>query len=95
MYEQLRNKGREDSINREFKPSFMFNEVKSAVEGLIEYHECQIEHFILLTEEADWEKLNMGMEFNVISEKLMLQLIDECYKSLMAIEHWLEDVIYE
>ena len=34
MYKPLRSKELEDSINREFKPTFMYKDVQSAVAGM-------------------------------------------------------------
>jgi hypothetical protein len=55
------------------------NQLKSAVEGLIKFHEDRIDNMI------------KNLENNVIV--VGLEMIIHEYESIMAIEHWLEDVI--
>jgi hypothetical protein len=63
---------------------FDYEDLKSAVAGLIKFHEDRIEELIKLieTSEANFEEVN-----------ITLNLIKFEYESIMAIEHWLEDVI--
>ena len=65
-------------------PFFDKDDVKSAVAGLIKFHEDRIEELIRLIEisDANFEEMN-----------ITLNLIKFEYESIMAIEHWLEDVI--
>ena len=98
MCELLRNKGLEDSINRDSKPSFMYKDVKSAVEGLIKYHEDVIESLIEIMKmkfiksrcnyklTSDNTKVYTGIQGTLAS-------LHREYSAINAIELWLEDVI--
>jgi len=56
---------------------------KSAVEGLIKFHEDRIEIAIVELEGEPWHP----------TMKSVFDFIDYEYESIIAIEHWLEDVI--
>jgi hypothetical protein len=57
-------------------------DIKSAVEGLIQFHEDRIKKLKTLIKESEGEL------------KIRRQLLlDDEKESIMAIEHWLEDVI--
>jgi len=69
-------------------PHVLLDNVKSAVTGLIKFHEDRIEKIIHQLE-TTWEKdVNL---YSSIEDELEKILSD--YESIMAIEHWLEDVI--
>jgi len=59
------------------------DDIKSAVEGLIKFHEDRIEE--LIKDVKDFR--------TVYWEDIILAMIKIEYESIMAIEHWLEDVI--
>ena len=70
---------------------FLFNEndLKSAVDGLIQFHEDRIEETIFVLKEA-YNKMGIKDPKFVRDQ---VRIIEQHYESIMAIEHWLEDVI--
>ena len=58
---------------------FKVVDVKSAVEGLIKFHEDKINYLLKDCTEDDW--------------LITLTFVEEEYESIMAIEKWVEDVI--
>jgi len=72
---------------RDMIPAYTEDDIKSAVAGLIKFHEDRIEELIeRIVEYSDWS----------ISDETYCDLLREIkkeYESIMAIEHWLEDVI--
>jgi hypothetical protein len=60
---------------------YKYGDIKSAVAGLIKFHEDKIEKLV--------ESLKLEKKWS----KLILNYIEIEYESIMAIEHWLEDVI--
>jgi hypothetical protein len=63
---------------------YKVEDVKFAVEGLIKFHEDRIEKYI-----KDLEEYEFGKDWLMV----YINWIDKEYESIMAIEHWLEDVI--
>jgi hypothetical protein len=67
-------------------------DIESAVEGLIKFHEDRIEWFIYC---LSCEKPDKNYD-DECTEKRIANLLEKIkieYESIMAIEHWLEDVI--
>jgi hypothetical protein len=60
-------------------------DIKSAVEGLIQFHEDRIEELIKEMQNED--------KYELLITSVISKIIDIEYESIMAIEHWLEDVI--
>jgi len=77
MCEPLRGKRYQQSDEIEIKY------VKSAVEGLIKYHEERIEIAIETIEGEPYHPTMRGV----------LDFINHEYNALMQIEHWMEDVL--
>jgi len=70
---------KEDTKLYGFKPE----DIKSAVAGLIKFHEDRIEELI---KKLKKEKIPIWYHFTI-------EEIKHHYESIMAIEHWLEDMI--
>ena len=60
-------------------------DIKSAVDGLIKFHEDKIEALIKEMQNED--------KYELLITSVISKIIDIEYESIMAIEHWLEDVI--
>jgi len=75
-----------------FEPnSYTKEQIKSAVEGLIKFHEDRIEELIYKL-----ETIKIGIKDNQLTwgqSDEMWSEINFHFESIMAIEHWLEDVI--
>jgi hypothetical protein len=64
-------------------------DLKSAVAGLIKFHEDRIEELI-----KEWCSIDIFIDrYEGESNLTYKQEIEREYESIMAIEHWLEDVI--
>lgn len=59
-------------------------DIKSAIEGLIKFHEDRIEKLI---------KDCKTMDDDILFLSHYIEYIDKEYESIMAIEKWMEDVI--
>ena len=73
------------------KNLFTLDEVKSAVEGLIKYHEDNIDTYVKILEDLPELHGNLGMGKSTFLTYLML--IDYEYQDIMVVEHWMDDVI--
>ena len=93
MCEPLKGK-RINNIDVGFKTDdefyFRRNDIKSAVEGLIKYHEDKIEHMIKHLQEVE---IKLHYPKNKMLETAASKALKNEYKSLNAIELWLEDAI--
>jgi hypothetical protein len=67
---------------------FDYEDIKSAVEGLIKFHEDRIEELIQTLIEKSERFKDEPFPTWIETEKIIKE-----YESIMAIEHWLEDVI--
>ena len=72
-----------DSIDHDTE-IFLKSDVKSAVVGIINYHEDIIEDFIINLESVVWSDKY---------RQIIVDMIGIQYDAIMNIEHWLEDVI--
>ena len=74
----------------EFVPDyFHYSDLKSSVSGLIKFHEDKIEKLI-----KEWKSIEYSISINPFEHDIVYSdLIQREYESIMAIEHWLEDVI--
>jgi len=81
MCEPLRGKRYQQSDEIEIKY------VKSAVEGLIRYHEAKIEELIKKIDQT-------AMQYDYMKWiDTYVHYIKREYEDIMVIEHWLEDVL--
>jgi hypothetical protein len=71
---------------------FEVESVKSAVEGLIKYHEDIIEDLVKECLEPKAEAFNNSLSPFIFESKLLL-LIGLQYEAIQNIEHWMEDAI--
>ena len=83
MCEPLKRKVQKQFMGRFFNSG----DVKSAVKGLIEYHEDNIEGII--KRHSYWNK-NYASQDDL---DYFFELLREQYDSIIVIEHWLEDAI--
>lgn len=73
-------------MNLSYNPEDEFVPVEklvSAVEGLIKYHETEIENLIMIIKDINDSETKECYLFDIKRE----------YKDIMLIEHWLEDAI--
>jgi hypothetical protein len=80
------------------RDGFYVEDLKSAVAGLIQFHEDRIEELIKVIKEnfsKPTDEYDEGYRFydDLPIFKSYLRRIDREYESIMAIKHWLEDVI--
>jgi len=87
MCEPLREKIHESQEGYPIGNPFIYfepDDIKSAVEGLIKYHESIIEDFIQNLENKNWSERD---------KQIIVNTIEIEYDHLMNIEKWFEDVI--
>ena len=70
------------------------NDIYSSVEGLIKYHEGNIENSIGIYNQSD-EYYVLSEEDQYIINTILLDTIRKEFYDIMAIEHWLEDAIWK
>ncbi len=63
--------------------------VKSALEGVIKYHEEKIKRIIVGLECMKTDDIRMEATIDF----MIVQMLESEYESVMILEHWLEDVI--
>jgi hypothetical protein len=94
-------KGKEmywDSDKGDSFPFFEPSDVKSAVSGLIKFHEDRIEKLIKTMETYNVKSIDDMIRDDDIGPDTVwaigiMNMINNEYESINAIEHWLEDVI--
>ena len=87
MYEPLKDKiGQSDGATGIIE-GVDIDSLKSAVKGLIKYHEDNIEEYV-----KTFQKIN-EIPLDELYGTYYFDFIEIEYQSIMAIKHWLEDAI--